>query len=233
MGAITDYITARPDLVLVCRTLLVGALTVAALPAYLDQQHLWADWWLRFQPPRRPCAGTCRAGDCVRSSRRSPGVRSHTGQFCLRGPTRLPGCGISGRHSALDDNTLWDVHQPVENFRQWAAGCTTVWVLTDGERDTPFALRPMAPYSGVSNPSTSPTPSCIESCHQRACTSSSNPVRSLLTGGSHAPVTGVAPNLSGLRRLAKMSQRKVCCKLEPCTSRTSAPSGRRRRSASA
>jgi mannosyltransferase len=124
--------------------ILVVALAVAAVPAFLAQRGPYARaGGSDFSQVGDFIGSHARAGDCVAFE---PVVSwSPTSQrIVMRAkPVQFRDLrDIGPATDAIAGNTLWDVPLPVGDHTSWSERCSVVWAITDRERQTKSSVRP-------------------------------------------------------------------------------------------
>ncbi|MCA1007355.1 glycosyltransferase family 39 protein [Rhodococcus hoagii] len=122
----------------VALTAVVLALTVAALPAYLEQRRPWGKpGGMDYSTVADDIAARAAAGDCVAFQPIVSWQPTSLRSVAQARPDAFAGLvDIGFGESGADRAELWDVDAPADVVADRAQECAVVWVVTDGERST-------------------------------------------------------------------------------------------------
>ncbi|MEP9417450.1 glycosyltransferase family 39 protein [Gordonia sp. VNQ95] len=122
----------------VWQAVLVGLLIALMVPSYLAQRGPYGRTGeTDFSQVAEYVQTHAHPGDCVAFGP-SPGWSPVSMRAVLRGkPDSFVGLrDIGARRGAAVSGSLWDEDRPVERYREFAAGCSVMWVIGDRDRDT-------------------------------------------------------------------------------------------------
>jgi mannosyltransferase len=124
--------------------LLVVVLAGLATPAYLAQRTAYGHTGgSDFSAAADYIRSHARAGDCVAFESRVSWSPASDRAILLAAPTDFRGLDdIGPAVPAGGAGTLWDTDRPIDDYGLWARKCTTVWVITDGDRGRRTVIRP-------------------------------------------------------------------------------------------
>lgn len=122
----------------VALTAVVLALTVAALPVYLEQRRPWGKpGGMDYSTVADDIEARASAGDCVAFQPTVSWQPTSLRSVAQARPDAFAGLqDIGFEESGADRGELWDLDAPAEVVADRARECTVVWVVTDGERST-------------------------------------------------------------------------------------------------
>ncbi|MEU3475301.1 glycosyltransferase family 39 protein [Rhodococcus sp. NPDC006774] len=121
---------------------LIGALALAALPAYLQQRSAWAKpLQMDFSDANEFAAANVAPGDCVLFGRAAWNPSSQRLVEDVDPSSFSETRSIGLAKGAAESGQLWDEERPLSELEPELSGCQVIWYFTDRDRSEAETVR--------------------------------------------------------------------------------------------